>query len=74
MSNAVLEQIYQVIGNLVWTFNISQTYVDKNDSWTGILDGAEFSIRSTTNRQKGFSPGQLIFVYGIIIMIKHTVD
>ena len=74
MSNAVLERIHQVLGNLVQTFNTSHNYVDKNDPWTGILDGAEFSIRSTTNRQKGFSPGQLIFVYGIIIMIKHTVD
>ena len=32
MSNAVLERIHQVLGNLVLTFNIStQTYVDEND-------------------------------------------
>ena len=30
-SNAVLEQIHQVLVNLVRNFNISQTYVDKND-------------------------------------------
>ena len=29
MSNELLEQIHQVLGNLVWAFNISQTYVDK---------------------------------------------
>ena len=30
MSNAVLEQIHQVLENILWTFNIYQTYVTKN--------------------------------------------
>ena len=42
--NALLEQIHQVLGNLVWAFNISQTYVDKIDPWTGILAAAAFAI------------------------------
>ena len=29
MSNVVLEWIHQVLGNLVWTFIIYQTYIDK---------------------------------------------
>ena len=29
MSNIVLEQIHQVLGNLVRTFNISETYIDE---------------------------------------------
>ena len=28
-SNAILEQIHQVLGNLVRTFNVQQTYVDE---------------------------------------------
>ena len=28
MPNAILERIYQILGNLVRTFNIQQTYVD----------------------------------------------
>ena len=53
MSNAVLKSIHQVLGNLVRTFNISpQTYVDKNDLWTGILAAAAFLTYSTTNRKK----------------------
>ena len=31
MSNAILERIHQVLGNLVRTYNIYQTYVDKDD-------------------------------------------
>ena len=51
--NAVLERIHQALGNIIWTFNISdQTYVDKKDPWTGILDAAAFAILSTTNRKK----------------------
>ena len=74
MSNAVLERIHQILGKLVQTFNISQTYVDKNDPSTGILDAAAFSICSKTNRKKGYSPGQLIFGRDMIILIKRTVD
>ena len=45
MSNAVLERIHQVLGNLVQTFNIpNQTYVDENDLWKGILAAAAFEI------------------------------
>ena len=30
MSNTILERIHQVLGNLVRTFNIQQTYIDEN--------------------------------------------
>ena len=61
MSNATLERIHQVLINLLQTFNVQQTYIDKNYPWTGILAAAEFPIFSTTNRKKGYSSGQLIF-------------
>ena len=63
MSHAILERIHQVLGNLLRTFNIQQTYVDKNDLCAGTLGAAAFVIRSTTNRQKVYIPGQLIFGY-----------
>ena len=74
ISNAILEWIHQVLGNLVQTFNMQQTYVDKNDPWTGILSAAAFANHSTTRRQKGYSPGQLLFVRDIIIPINHELD
>ena len=74
MSNAILEHIHQVLGNLVRTFNIQQTYADKNDQWIGILASTAFEIRSTTNRQKYYSPCHLIFVRDMILLIKHRVD
>ena len=57
MYNAILEWIQQVMGNLVRTFNISETYVEKYDQWFGILSAASFAFLSTTNILKGYSPG-----------------
>ena len=74
MYNAVLEQIHQVIGNLVQTCNITQSFVDEYEPQLGILAESEFSILSTTNRIKGYSPGQFIFGLDLILQIKHTVD
>ena len=51
-----------------------KTYVDKHDSWLGILAAAEFSIFSISNRLKGYSTGQLVFGYSMIIYINHKVD
>ena len=49
ISDAILNHIHQIIGNLVLTCNITQTYYDKDDPWSGILDAAAFVILSTTN-------------------------
>ena len=35
--NEILEQIHQALGNPVRTFNIKETYVDKDDPQSGIL-------------------------------------
>ena len=40
----------------------------------GILEAESFSILLTTNISKVYSIGQLVFVYDIIILIKHKVD
>ena len=75
MSNTVLKRIHQVLGNLVRTINIStQTYVDENYPWKGILAALLFATCSTNNRLKGYSPGQLIFGCDMILAIKHMVD
>ena len=40
----------------------------------GILAASEFAIFSTTNRLKGYSPGQLVFGCDTILPIKNEVD
>ena len=74
MYNEILERIHQVLGNLLRTFNISfQAYIDEDDQWTSNLAASAFSIHSTNNRQKGYSPVQLIFGRDMILPIKHKV-
>ena len=65
-SNEILERIHHVLVNLVRTFNRIETYFDEYDSKTDILYAAEFAMLSTTNRLKGYSPGQLLFGCDII--------
>ena len=74
MSNIVLEKIQQVLGNLVRTCNITQSYVDKDDPWSGILAAPEFAIFSTTNMAKDYSRGQLIFGRFMILLKNYKVD
>ena len=56
------------------TCNITQTYVDEDDPWLGILDAEAFAICATANRLKYYSPEKLVFGHDIILPIKHTVD
>ena len=62
------------MGNLVWNFNIVETYVDKYDPSLKILDAAAFEIISTKHLLKDYSPRQLVFVSYMILLIKHKVD
>ena len=71
ISNAILEQIHQVLGNLVQNVIISRTYVDKDDPCLVILYVAEFAIFLTANKLNCYSPGHLVFGHNIIIPIKH---
>ena len=74
MSNTVLEWIHQVIGNLVRTCNITQTYADEDGPWLEILTASALLILSTTNMLNGYSTGQLVFGCDMILPIKHTMD
>ena len=55
-------------------FNITKTYVDKDDPWSGILAAESFSVCSTANSLKVYILGQLLFGRDMIILIKHKVD
>ena len=43
-SNAILEWVHSVLGNLVWTYTIKETYIDKDDLWLVILSAALFAV------------------------------
>ena len=43
-SNAIFEWINLVIGNLLWTYNIKDTNIDKYEPWLCILAAVSFII------------------------------
>ena len=55
------------------SFNIKDTYVDKDDTWSGISEAVELSIISTEIRLKGYILFQLVFGPAVILLIKHKV-
>ena len=44
ISNTILKKNHLVLVNLVWKYNIQETYVYKYDPWMGILAAITFSV------------------------------
>ena len=72
--NATIERIHQVLGNLVHTYNLQETYVDNADPWMGILAAAYFLVQSSYQNIKQKSPGQLVFGQYMILLINHIAN
>ena len=45
-ANETIDRIHQVLGNLVRTYNLQETYVDDADPQMGILAEASFAVHS----------------------------
>eukprot|EP00957_Ditylum_brightwellii_P185947 14156457-Ditylum_brightwellii.AAC.1 len=46
-ANGIVEMIHQTIGNMLCTFCIHSTKLDKEDSWLGILGTVMFATSAT---------------------------
>ena len=68
-SNAILERIHQGIGNMIRTYELEHTYIDKQDLWSGIIAVTCFGIRSTYHTTLRATPGQLVFGRDMIFKI-----
>ena len=60
-ANTIIKIIHQVLGNLVRTYNLQETYIDDADPWMGILATSDFVVCSTYHRTKGKISGQMDF-------------
>ena len=59
-SNETIDWIHQVLGNLIFTYILHDTYVDDADPWMVILVTASFTVRYTYHWNKQTIPGQLV--------------
>ena len=73
-SRAIIEILHQVLGDLVRTYNLQETYIDDVDPWMGILEAAAFAVSSTYHTNKCKSPSQLVFGQKMILPINHVAD
>ena len=73
-ANANIERIHQVLGNLVHTYNLQETYVDDADPCMGIPATAAFAVRSTYHRTIQKSPVQLVLWRDMIPPIDHIAN
>ena len=56
----ITEIIHQVLGNIIRSFNLHDTYVDYADPWMGILAAAAFVVQAIYHRTKQKIPVQLV--------------
>ena len=68
----ILERIQLVLENPVWTHNIQETYVDKDDPWMGILSATTLKNRFSQNKLKCYTLGQFLFFHDMILLMKHN--
>ena len=66
--------MYQVLGNLIQTYNIEGKYVDDADPWTVILAEATFTVLYTHPRTKDKMSVQLAFGEYMILPMNHVAD
>ena len=72
--NVTIDRIHQVLGNLVHTYSLQETYVDDADPFMGILNTAAFAVRSTFHITKDKIPRQLVFGRDMILPINHITN
>ena len=60
--NYILEIIYQILGNIIRTYNPLETYIEKYAPCMGILSAAAFDLRSMKYRLKSESSVQLVLL------------
>ena len=71
-ANVVVERVHQVIGNIIWTFELENNYIDEEDPWKGILSATAFAVRSTFHTTLRNTPGhQIVFGRDMVLNIKH---
>jgi hypothetical protein len=75
-SNAVVERIHQVIGNMLRSFDVENCYLlpPPHDPFAGLISAIAFAIRSTWSTSSHATPGQLVFGRDMLLNIRHLVD
>ena len=73
-ANAIIERAHQTIGNVLRTFQVQNTILDKDDPWSGILAATMFAMRATVHTTLQATPSQLVFGRDSMLNITHDTN
>ena len=73
-SNAIIERVHQVLGNMLRTFELQDQNLDDVDPWNGFLQATVFAIRSTHHTTLGATPVQLVYNRDMILDTQFTAN
>jgi hypothetical protein len=73
--NAIVEHAYQILGNLIRSFQLQhKPYYDPDDPWGGILMAVAFALWSMYHTTLQVTPGQLIYGRDMVLNVQHLTD
>lgn len=73
-ANTIIERVHQTIGNILRTFCIQESQLDKDDPWKGILSATIFATRVTVNTTLQSTPMQMVFGKDAILNISYQTN
>ena len=71
-SNAIVERVHQVVGDMLRTHDLNNNDFDELDPWGSILQDIAWAIRSTHHTTNKASPGQLVFGRDMLFNIPYV--
>ena len=66
-ANSIIERICQILGNIIWTFELHEDSDATQDTWKGVLLAAIFALRAAYHTIIQATPMQLVFGTDVIL-------
>lgn len=73
-SNAVVERVHQVVGNMIRTQELDNRVFDYINPWGPILTSVAWAIRSSYHTTLEATPAQLVFGRDMAVNLQHMAD
>lgn len=73
-SNAMIERIHGVVGDMIRTFDMSTIDEDDDNPFEGLVTAICWAVRSTYHTTLQATPGQIVFSRDMVFNIRHEAD
>ena len=73
-SNSIVERVHQVVGNMIWTFEVEEREMPEENPFEPILTAVAYAIRSTYHTKLQAMPGQLVFGRDMLLPVQFKAD